>query len=50
MTNMIRDGINVDGVHHYEIAQSSGDTETKIEVYKTLHYILVIQISMHLQQ
>jgi len=25
---------NVDGVHHYEIAQSSGDTDTKIEVYK----------------
>ena len=24
---------NVDGVHHYEIAQSSGDTDTKIEVY-----------------
>ena len=22
-----------DGVHHYEIAQSSGDTDTKIEVY-----------------
>ncbi len=25
---------NVDAVHHYEIAQSSGDTKTKIEVYK----------------
>jgi hypothetical protein len=25
---------NVDGVHHYEIAQSSGDTTTKIEVYE----------------
>ena len=25
---------NVDDVHHYEIAQSSGDTKTKIEVYK----------------
>ena len=25
---------NVDGVHHYEIAQSSGDTDTKIEVYE----------------
>jgi len=25
---------NVDGVHHYEIAQSSGDTNTKIEVYE----------------
>ena len=25
---------NVDGVHHYEIAQSSGDTKTKIEVYQ----------------
>ena len=25
---------NVDGVHHYEIAQSSGDTDTKIEVYQ----------------
>ena len=25
---------NVDGVHHYEIAQDSGDTKTKIEVYK----------------
>jgi hypothetical protein len=24
---------NVGGVHHYEIAQSSGDTDTKIEVY-----------------
>ena len=24
---------NVDGTHHYEIAQSSGDTDTKIEVY-----------------
>jgi hypothetical protein len=24
---------NVNGVHHYEIAQSSGDTKTKIEVY-----------------
>lgn len=24
---------NVDGVHHYEIAQSSGDTTKKIEVY-----------------
>ena len=24
---------NVDNVHHYEIAQSSGDTKTKIEVY-----------------
>ena len=24
---------NVDGTHHYEIAQSSGDTKTKIEVY-----------------
>ena len=24
---------NVSGVHHYEIAQSSGDTDTKIEVY-----------------
>ena len=24
---------NVDGVHHYEIAQSSGNTDTKIEVY-----------------
>ena len=24
---------NVDGVHHYEIAQDSGDTDTKIEVY-----------------
>ena len=24
---------NVDGVHHYEVAQSSGDTDTKIEVY-----------------
>jgi len=24
---------NVDGVHHYEIAQDSGDTKTKIEVY-----------------
>ena len=24
---------NVDGVHHYEIAQSSGDTAKKIEVY-----------------
>jgi len=24
---------NVDGVHHYELAQSSGDTKTKIEVY-----------------
>jgi|TARA_B100001094_G_scaffold331449_1_gene399848 hypothetical protein len=24
---------NVDGVHHYEIAQSSGNTKTKIEVY-----------------
>jgi len=25
---------NVDDVHHYTIAQSSGDTDTKIEVYK----------------
>ena len=25
---------NVDGVHHYEIPQSSGNTKTKIEVYK----------------
>ena len=25
---------NVDGVHHYEIPQSSGDTKTKIEVYQ----------------
>ena len=25
---------NVDGVHHYEIAQDSGDIKTKIEVYK----------------
>lgn len=25
---------NIDGIHHYEIAQSSGDTSTKIEVYK----------------
>jgi hypothetical protein len=25
---------NVDGVHHYEIAQDSGDTDIKIEVYK----------------
>jgi len=25
---------NVDGVHHYEIVQDSGDTKTKIEVYK----------------
>jgi hypothetical protein len=24
---------NPDGVHHYEISQSSGDSETKIEVY-----------------
>jgi len=24
---------NVDGVHHYEIAQDSDDTDTKIEVY-----------------
>ena len=24
---------NPDGVHHYEISQSSGDTSTKIEVY-----------------
>jgi len=24
---------NVDGVHHYELAQSSGNTDTKIEVY-----------------
>ena len=24
---------NVDGTHHYEIAQSSGDTDTKIEEY-----------------
>ena len=24
---------NPDGVHHYEISQSSGDTRTKIEVY-----------------
>ncbi len=24
---------NPDGIHHYEIAQSSGDTKTKIEVY-----------------
>ena len=24
---------NVNGVHHYEVAQSSGDTDTKIEVY-----------------
>lgn len=24
---------NVDGVHHYELAQSSGDTDVKIEVY-----------------
>ena len=24
---------NVDGVHHYEVAQSSGDTTTTIEVY-----------------
>ena len=24
---------NPDGVHHYEISQSSGDTKTKIEVY-----------------
>ena len=24
---------NPDGVHHYEISQSSGDTTTKIEVY-----------------
>jgi hypothetical protein len=24
---------NVDGTHHYELAQSSGDTNTKIEVY-----------------
>ncbi len=24
---------NIDGIHHYEIAQSSGDTSTKIEVY-----------------
>ena len=24
---------NVDGTHHYELAQSSGDTTTKIEVY-----------------
>ena len=24
---------NVSGVHHYEVAQSSGDTDTKIEVY-----------------
>ena len=26
---------NVDGTHHYEIAQSSGDTTTKIEVYNS---------------
>tara|TARA_B110000211_G_scaffold192213_1_gene219418 strand:+ start:648 stop:1196 length:549 start_codon:yes stop_codon:yes gene_type:complete len=25
---------NVDDVHHYEIAQSSGNTDTKIEVYQ----------------
>ena len=25
---------NVDGVHHYEIAQESGNTDTKIEVYE----------------
>ena len=24
---------NPDGIHHYEISQSSGDTKTKIEVY-----------------
>ena len=24
---------DVDGTHHYELAQSSGDTTTKIEVY-----------------
>jgi len=24
---------NVDGTHHYELAQSSGNTDTKIEVY-----------------
>ena len=24
---------NPDGVHHYEIAQTSGDTSTKLEVY-----------------
>ena len=24
---------NIDGVHHYELAQSSGNTDTKIEVY-----------------
>lgn len=26
---------NVDGVHHYELAQSSGDTDVKIEVYNS---------------
>jgi len=26
---------NVDGVHHYEVAQSSGDTDVKIEVYNS---------------
>ena len=24
---------NIDGIHHYELAQSSGNTDTKIEVY-----------------
>ena len=26
---------NVDGVHHYELPQSSGDTDVKIEVYNS---------------
>ena len=41
---------NPDGVHHYEIAQTSGDTSSTIDVYPMKHYILVIQISIVLQQ
>ena len=40
---------NPDGVHHYEISQSSGDTTTKIEVYAMKHFLLVIPISIVLQ-
>ena len=40
---------NPDGVHHYEIAQTSGDTSETIEVYTTLHYILEILIFMLMQ-
>ena len=40
---------NPDGVHHYEISQSSGDTRTKIEVYNNLHFLVVIQIFIVMQ-